>query len=236
MTEKSSDDRAQTEDPMKKRAYPRSSGRLYERFCAEHFPEEKESILERADREYQRLLAEMPDLGGGANPMAFNMETWFCMVAFYEASGRRIGGEAFQTIHGRHIDRLRFLGRLIDANRDRWIYRLFGSFYAKYEKQLRRHREKGEWTESWDIVRNPESRSEGYAFHLTGCPIARHAKRYGYEELLPWLCRTDHVLAEVMHARLIRTQIESRGGAFRDYWYVGDKSPALDEYGELEKI
>ena len=54
-------------------------------------------------------------------------------------------------------------------------------------------------------------------------PIAKYAKENGYEELLPHLCRTDHVLAEVLHARLIRTQTEILGGPYCDYWYVGDR-------------
>ena len=44
-----------------------------------------------------------------------------------------------------------------------------------------------------------------------------------YRKLLPHLCRTDHVLAEVLHARLIRTQTEILGGTYCDYWYVGDR-------------
>lgn len=53
---------------------------------------------------------------------------------------------------------------------------------------------------------------------------------------LPYLCRTDHFLAEVMHARLIRTKAEALGGDCCDYWYVGDQSPALTEYEDLPKI
>ena len=48
--------------------------------------------------------------------------------------------------------------------------------------------------------------------------------------------RTDHYLAEVMHARLIRTQTEALGGDCCDYWYVGDESPVLKEYQDLEQI
>ena len=75
----------------------------------------------------------------------------------------------------------------------------------------------------WGIAVNPENHKEGYSFHLIGCPIAKHAKENGYEELLPHLCQTDHVLAEVLHARLIRTQTEILGGPYCDYWYVGDR-------------
>lgn len=90
--------------------------------------------------------------------------------------------------------------------------------------------------DSWKIELNPDHRTEGFRFHLVGCPIARHAKAHGYEQLLPYLCRTDHYLAEVMHARLIRTQTEALGGSCCDYWYVGDKSPALEKYRDMEQI
>ena len=42
--------------------------------------------------------------------------------------------------------------------------------------------------------------------------------------------------AEVMHARLIRTQTKALGGSYCDYWYVGDKSPVLEQYKDLEQI
>lgn len=40
----------------------------------------------------------------------------------------------------------------------------------------------------------------------------------------------------VKYARLIRTQTEALGGEYCDYWYVGDKSPALEQYKDLEQI
>ena len=221
---------------MWNKSYPRSWGKLFERYLDKYLPDRKEEICRRADMEYKKLLTQMPDLGGKKNGMAFNMETWFSIVAFYEASDHVIDGRAFEIIHGWHIDPLRFLGKIIDANRSRWVYKLFGGIYNRYEKQLREHQAKGEWKDSWGIAINPEEHKEGYSFHLIGCPIARHAKEHGYEELLPYLCRTDHVLAEVLHARLIRTQIEILGGEYCDYWYVGDRSSVLEAYRGLKKI
>lgn len=221
---------------MKKRSYPRNWGRLFERYCTQVLPEKKDEICKRADKEYRRLMEDLPDIGLHENSIAGSIETWFCIVAFYEASDHMIDGEAFQVVYGWHIDSLRFLGRLIDANRDRWVYSLFAKIYDRYRKQLAVHRQRGEWTEAWDVEINPENRQEGYGFHLVGCPIARHARAHGYEELLPWLCKTDHELAEVLHAKLIRIQTEILGGDCCDYWYVGDRSPALEAYRELPKI
>lgn len=94
------------------------------------------------------------------------------------------------------------------------------------------HQAKGEWMDSWKIELNPDHRTEGFCFHLIGCPIAQHAREHGYETLLPYLCKTDHFLAEIMHARLIRTQTEALGGSCCDYWYVGDQKPGAGSVPE----
>ncbi len=220
-----------------KRSYPRTWGKLFERYIDESMPEKKSEICDRADREYRRLIStQMPDLGGKKNGMSGNMDTWFTIVAFYEASDHAIDGMAFQTIYGWHADSLRFLGKIIDGNKQKFPYKLFEMVYAKYERQLREHQAKGEWMDSWDIRVNPDHHTEGYSFELIGCPIARHAREHGYEELLPYLCRTDHVLAGVLHAKLIRTKTEILGGDCCDYWYVGDKSVPAKEHADLKKI
>ena len=168
--------------------------------------------------------------------MAKNMDTWFSIVAFYEASDHAIDGNAFQIIHGWHVDSLRFLGKIIDGNKHKFPYKIFEMVYNRYKNKLKEHQEKGEWMDSWGIEINPEQHMEGYSFHLIGCPIAKHAKEHGYEELLPYLCKTDYALAEVMHARLIRTKTEICGGDCCDYWYVGDKSDVALKYADLERI
>lgn len=179
-------------------------------------------------------MKDMPDLG--KNMMANNMLDWFTILSFYEASDHRLDGEALLTIKRRAVERLNFLGKLVDGNKSRWIYRLFEKTYMKFNRKQKKHQAKGEWMDSWRVEINPDHREEGFSFHLVGCPIARHAKAHGYEDLLPYLCKTDHYLAEVMHARLIRTQTEALGGNCCDYWYVGDRSPVLKDYKDLEQI
>ena len=124
----------------------------------------------------------------------------------------------------------------MDGNLQKWPYRLFEKTYTKFIRMQKEQQKKGEWMDSWKVEINPEKRAEGFAFHLIGCPIARHAKEHGYGELLSYLCKTDHYLVEIMHARLIRTQTEALGGDCCDYWYVGDKRPVLENYQELEQI
>ena len=43
---------------------------------------------------------------------------------------------AFQIIHVWHVDKLRFLGKIIDANKTQLPFRLFEAVYKRYEKNL----------------------------------------------------------------------------------------------------
>lgn len=219
-----------------KRAYAASQyAKPYEQYCRERYPGQAEEIFRRAEEHYKNLMKnDMPDLG--KNMMAANMLDWFTIVSFYEASDHKLDGEALLTIKRRAVDRMKFLGKLVNGNKSKWIYKLFEKTYIKFIKMQKEHQAKGEWMDSWKVEINPDHRTEGFCFHLVGCPIAKHAREHGYGELLPYLCRTDHYLAEVMHARLIRTQTEALGGDHCDYWYVGDESPVLTEYQDLEQI
>ena len=83
-----------------KRAYRASQdGKPYERYCRERYPEEAEAICRQAETRYRAFFREMPDRG--RNLMAANMLDWFTILAFYEASGRRLDGEALLTIKRR---------------------------------------------------------------------------------------------------------------------------------------
>lgn len=218
-----------------KRVYASSQyAKPYERYCREVFPTEAEQIFQKAEAYYRDFLKDMPDLG--ENMMAKNMLDWFTILSFYEASDRRLDGEALLTIKRRAVERLKFLGKFVDGNKSQWPYRLFEKTYRKFIRMQQEHQAKGEWMDSWKVELNPDHRTEGFCFHLVGCPIARYAKAHGYEDLLPYLCKTDHFLAEVLHTRLIRTQTEALGGACCDYRYVGDQSPALEAYKDLEQI
>ena len=218
-----------------KRAYAKSQyGKPCEAYCREAYFDEADGIFRRAEAYYLDFLKDMPDLG--ENMMAKNMLDWFTILAFYEATDHRLDGETFLEIKRREVEKMKFLGKLVDGNKAKWPYKLFEKMYTKYNRMLAEHQAKGEWLDTWKVEIDPDHRTEGFCFHLVGCPIAKHAKEHGYGELLPYLCRTDHYLAEVMHARLIRTQTEALGGDCCDYWYVGDKSPVLENYKDLQEI
>ena len=107
-----------------KRAYRTSQyAKPGEQYCRETYPDEAASILQKAEEYYLVFLKDMPDLG--KNMMAKNMLDWFTILAFYEASGHRMDGKTLLTIKRRAVDRMKFLGKLVDGNRQQCPYKLF---------------------------------------------------------------------------------------------------------------
>ena len=107
-----------------KRAYRRSQyAKPCEQYCREVYPDEADAIFRKAEEYYLAFLKDMPDLG--ENMMAKNMLDWFTILAFYEASGHRMDGETLLTIKRRAVERMKFLGKLVDGNKHQWPYRLF---------------------------------------------------------------------------------------------------------------
>lgn len=76
-----------------KRAYSKSSyAKPCEQYCREQYPDEAERIFASTEEYYLGFMKDMPDLG--ENMMAKNMLDWFMILAFYEAGGHRMDGEA----------------------------------------------------------------------------------------------------------------------------------------------
>ena len=99
-----------------KRAYGKSQyAKPCEEYCWETYPHEADAIFQKAEEYYLAFLKDMPDLG--ENMMAKNMLDWFTILAFYEASDHRLDGETLLAIKHRAVDKLRFLGKLIDPLR-----------------------------------------------------------------------------------------------------------------------
>ena len=209
------------------------------RYTKERFPEEAETILRRAEELFPVLYAKAPDIGGAENHMAYNLDLLILSASFYEASDRRIDGEAISEIAGEISRRYGFVRKLVDLNRP-WQMKLFRSAlykrYTPYAKLVDEKLSKGEWGNTWRVKINPRGTSEGVCFTLVGCPLADYARANGYEELLPHMCAADHLLAGLLHAKLIRTHTCATGSDSCDYWYVGDKSTTAKAYADVKMV
>ena len=201
------------------------------------YPGEAEQIIRRAEELFPVLHAKAPDIGGKENAMAYNLDLLILAVSFYEASDHRIGGEAINEIAERIFRKYRFVGKLVNANRE-WQMKLFRSMmykkYVPYAKLVEEKLARGEWGNTWRVCINPRNTDEGVCFDLVGCPLADYARANGYTDLLPMLCATDHILPKLIHAKLIRTHTCATGGTRCDYWYVGDESATAKAYANVD--
>ena len=87
---------------------------------------------------------------------------------------------------------------------------------------------------TWRLKINPKNTDEGVCFDLVGCPLADYARENGYMEFLPYMCATDHLIARLVNAKLIRTHTCATGSKSCDYWYVGDGSDTAQSYSDVE--
>ena len=209
--------------------------KLARNYIKSHYPDEEARIMEKAEEWYQRFKAETHDLGGKANILADNLDYMLAAAALYEASEHRIDGTAIDEMLGHLEKKYAIVGKLVNANRP-WQMKLIRRYlyhtYRKYAEDVKTH----DWGNTWGMQVNPRNTDEGICWTLVGCPLADFAKKYGYEELLPHLCATDHVYAKLLHAKLIRTHTVATGAESCDYWYVPDQSPILKQYKDVKII
>ena len=213
--------------------------RAFDQYAGERYPDEAETIIRRADELFPVLRAKAPDIGGAENDMAYNLDLLILAVSFYEASDHRIGGEAITEIAEQFFRKYRVLRKIINVNRLRQMKLMQNVMYKRYTPYAKLVEEKlaqGQWGNTWRIRINPRNTREGVCFDLVGCPLADYAKANGYEELLPYLCATDHLLPELIHAKLIRTHTCATGSESCDYWYVGDESETAKAYADAKML
>ena len=68
----------------------------------------------------------------------------------------------------------------------------------------------------------PYDKNKPIYYEFTFCPVADFAKRFGFEEIMPSLCKVDYKCLEIMHAKLIREHTCVEGNRC-DYTIYGDE-------------
>lgn len=204
---------------------PRTYRKLFKRYASKYFPGEEKEMLTKANKIYDEFKREAPDIGGGKNMLAGNLDMALAFFAFHEASDKRVTGKDVEEIAGWMFSKLSFASKLIDFNKP-WVAKLMYKVYVPYVKKVEKYKAKGEWGNTWGVKLNPENYSEGCSFHLIGCPLVDFAKKHGYMEMMPYMCATDHMSANLMNAKLLRNHTVAEGADSCDYWYVGNRSKA----------
>ncbi|MCM1523879.1 MAG: L-2-amino-thiazoline-4-carboxylic acid hydrolase [Ruminococcus sp.] len=198
------------------------------RFMRKNYSEaEVMKRMKKTERLYYKWLREEGDLGGSKNMMSSNIYFCYAVCAFYESVDRKFSKKDFEALFNETMGSSLKLINRFDMNRlekKSLLIKLIYKFLEKYKSKSDRKRG-NEWGNTWKIRVNPNGRKKGVAFSLDTCPLYEFAQKYGYTDLLPLMCKSDHAVAKAFHAKLIRHKTISAGDETCEYWYVGDRSP-----------
>ncbi|MBR1827894.1 MAG: L-2-amino-thiazoline-4-carboxylic acid hydrolase [Atopobiaceae bacterium] len=217
----------------------RAIKREFIKYTKKHFPDEAEAIVRKAEELFPVLYAKAPDIGGKENLMSYNLDLLILSASFYEASDHRIDGEAITQMARELFGKYRFLRHIVNVNHPWQMKIIRNAMYKRYVPYAKLVEEKvaqGEWGNTWRVRVNPNNTDEGIAFDLVGCPLADYARANGYMNLLPYMCASDHLIPELVHAKLIRTHTCALGSETCDYWYVADESDTAKRFSDDEIV
>jgi hypothetical protein len=175
--------------------------------------------------EFEKLISELPYIGGDQNPLTGNLVFSASALAFYRAMKRR-GKTVAETGE--------LLYRIMEAwirRYPRFIRRLMGSYYLSRPSQRRserraplsqEHRYAGDWV--FEYVEG-----DGEAFEwgrdYVECGIVKFLHSQGADELTPYLCLTDYALFGALGIELKRTMTLTEGGERCDFRFKKGESP-----------
>lgn len=176
--------------------------------------------MRRARSVYKKLVLEVDDIGDG-NPMAYNMLFALAFIAPYLASEKRIAPEVVKEMMERSLYHVRWYFSRTDLNTPQGKAQHKKAVMA-YCKWYTPEKER-EYPSSFKIDFEGQPYKGACYYRITRCPICAYAQRLGVMEIMPLLCELDEVMIRLQHGVLHREQMIASGGAYCDYFVVGDK-------------
>jgi hypothetical protein len=184
------------------------------------------AVIRESLAEFEKLLPELPYIGGDQNPLTGNLVFSASALAFYRVMKRR----------GRTIKETgELLYRIMEAwvrRYPRFIRRLMGSYYLsklsrRQSKQRallsQERRYAGDWV--FEYVEGDGETFEWGRDYIE-CGIVNFLHAQGADELTPYLCLTDYALFGALGIELERTMTLAEGGAKCDFRFKRGESPS----------
>jgi hypothetical protein len=184
------------------------------------------TIIRESLAEFERLLPELPYIGGDQNPLTGNLVFSVGALAFYRVVKRR----------GKTIEEI---GELLYRIMEAWIRRyprfIRGLMGACYLSKLNRGRSKrraalsqerryaGDWV--FEYVEGDGGTFE-WGRDYVECGIVKFLHSQGASELTPYLCLTDYALFGALGIELERTMTLAEGGEKCDFRFKKGESPS----------
>jgi hypothetical protein len=175
-------------------------------------------LVQGIRREYERLLPEVPHIGGEENIFT----EWLTYGVYYLAVYRALG-HLGQTVE--QVGRTIYDTYEVMADRPQWLVRLVGSLKygeayvdrlraAAAESQQRRY--PGDWVCTFV---EGDGEAFDYGLDITECGICKLYHAQGADELAPYMCLSDHVLSCAFDRGLVRYKTIAEGAPVCDFRY-----------------
>lgn len=167
--------------------------------------------------EFERLLPELPYIGGKQNPLTGNLISSAGALAVYRVMQR----------HGKTVEETGgLLYRLMEA----WIQRyprlvryLMGRYYLSWlsQRQSRKRSalsQERRYPDDWVRVHvDGDGQDFEWGVDYLECGIVKFLRSQGAAELAPYLCLTDYALLGALGIELKRTMTLAEGGGKCDF-------------------
>lgn len=169
---------------------------------------------------YKKLVLEADDIGSD-NPMAYNVLFALAFIAPYLASEKQIAPDVVKEMMERSLYHVRWYFSRTDLN-TRCGKAQHKKAIMAYCKWYTPERERA-YPSSFKVDFEGQPYDGACYYRITRCPICAYAQRLDVMEIMPLLCSLDEVMIRLEHGVLQREQMIATGGAYCDYFVVGDK-------------
>ena len=184
------------------------------------------TVVHESLAEFEKLIAELPYIGGDQNSLTGNLVFSASALAFYRVMKR----------HGKTIEETgELLYRIMEAwvrRYPRFIRRLMGSYYlSKLSRRQSRRRaplSQERWYAGDWVFEYVEGDGETFEWgrDYVECGIVKFLHNQGADELTPYLCLTDYALFGALGIELIRTVTLAEGCERCDFRFKKGQSPS----------
>jgi hypothetical protein len=222
MTTKLPDDYYTSQRERLLRSFDRVSKRLNEVLAQNLDLPTPRGIIENTRTGFERLLPEIPYIGGKANGLTQDLIDCAMLLAFYrvleeegfhiEEIGRVVIAAEQERVHAYPRFFLRLLGRLIHSP-------IGKSHMKKTAEKSQRRRYPGDWV---SVYLEGDGEAFDFGLDYMECGLCKFFHQQGADELTPYLCQFDFVQQRAMNTGFTRTMTLAEGGDRCDFrWMRG---------------
>ncbi len=211
MSDRSHDNYYVTRKDKLIRQLDKAVSRLHQEMAASYGEPEAETIHQEILVEFERLLPEIPYIGGRKNSLTMFLIQSAWALAFYRVLQRRggsvedAGALLQQAAEAMFTATPRFLRRLYGRIRSS---KLRSPLIEAAAHKTQQRVYPGNWVQ--EIV-PADGETFDLGFDYTECGIVKFMAAQGAPELTPYLCQTDFAVVEAIGLRLERTETIADG-------------------------